>query len=346
MPKKTEGDTARRPVPDILIVGAGPTGIAIGAEARMAGLEPLLVDRGPLTANLLEFPTYMGFFTTRDLLEIARIPFAIPEDKPDLRQAVTYYRAVAARFQLPLAPYEEVSGVGREGDLFRITSRSRGELRQRQARAVALATGYFHNPRVLEVRGADSPWVHTRYRDPYRHFGERVVVVGGGNSAVEAALDLYRNGAKVTLVHRGSKVKSSVKYWLRPDLQNRLEEGALEARFESRVRAFSDLGVEIEGPRGPEVLAADAAYLLIGYLPDVELERQCGIEVDSDTLIPTFDPETCESNVEGLYVAGTLQAGKRTDKIFIENSREHGRQIVRHLKSRLRPQTTTEPPGR
>jgi thioredoxin reductase (NADPH) len=320
---------------DLLIVGAGPTGIAIGAEARKAGLSVLLVDRGPLVGNLLGFPTYMTFFTTRDLLEIADVPFAIPEEKPTRRQALAYYQAVVSKYRLPLALREEVTGVRRQGELFEVGTRKGDEERLRSARAVALATGYFHNPRRLGVPGEDLPWVRSRYREPYEHYGDRVVVVGGGNTAVETALDLWRNGAEVTLVHRGSQVRSSVKYWLKPDVENRIAEGSIAARFDSQVVGVETGGIDLRGPQGSERLPTDYVYVLIGYTPDVSLQERCGVEIDPETLIPSFDPDTCESNVAGLYVAGTLQAGARTDQIFIENSREHGARIVHHLVHRL-----------
>ncbi len=317
---------------DLLVVGAGPTGVAIGAEARRAGLDVLLLDRGPLLANLLDFPTYMGFFTTRDLLEVAGIPFAIPQDKPDRRQAVAYYHSVARQFGLTVAPYEEVQACELADGEFHIRILKEGEELQRRSRAVALATGYFHRPRRLSVAGEDLPWVHSRYLEPYSHFGQDVVVVGGGNSAAETALDLWRNGARVTLVHRGESVKKTIKYWLRPDFEHRVEEGSIVAHYRSRVVGFQSGGVEIEGPEGRRLLPAQAVYVLIGYTPDADLERRCGVEVDPETLVPSFDPETCETNVPGLYVAGTLQAGRRTDKIFIENSRDHGVKIVEHLR--------------
>lgn len=316
---------------DLLVVGGGPTGIAIGAEAKRAGLEVLLVDRGPLLANLLAFPTFMNFFTTRDLLEIAGIPFAIPQDKPDRRQAIAYYHSVARQFGLTCAAHEEVSSVERRGAYLEVRARKDGEVRVRRSKAVALATGYFHRPRRLGVAGEDQAWVHERYVEPYPYFGEEVVVVGGGNSAAETALDLWRNGARVTLVHRGDSVKKTIKYWLRPDFEHRVEEGSIAAFYRHEVRQFGDHFVEIEGPDGLRSLPAAAAFVLIGYTPDAELERRCGIEVDPETLLPTFDPDTCETNVPGVYVAGTLQAGRRTDKIFIENSRDHGVRIVRQL---------------
>jgi thioredoxin reductase (NADPH) len=328
---------------DLLVVGAGPTGIAIGAEARGAGLEVLLVDRGPLTAALLDFPTYMTFFTTRERLEIAGVPFAVPEDKPDRRQALVYYRAVAARHALPLRLHEEVLEARRDGDQFAVRTRDRdGEEHRLPARAVALATGYFGQPRRLGVPGEELPWVHHRYLEPYGHFAEDILVVGGGNSAAEAALDLWRAGARVTLVHRGSGVKGTVKYWLKPDLENRIAEGSIAARFGAVVESFGRRGVDLVAPEGRETLPCRAAYVLIGYLPDVELQRRCGVRYDPETLVPEFDPATCESNVPGLYVAGTLQAGRDTGRIFIENSRDHGALIVRHLSGRLRRLARTE----
>lgn len=328
---------------DLLIVGAGPTGIAVGAAAVRRGLSTLVVDQGPLCASLQEYPTDLVFFTTRERLEIADVPFTIPDVKPNRRQALVYYREVVKRHDVPLALYEPVERVetlaaeGSAGERFAVHTRPDSGPRRRTARAVVLATGYFWNPRHLGVEGEDLPWVHSRYKEPFPHFDQRVVVVGGGNSAAKTALDLWRNDAEVTLVHRRSELKSSVKYWIRPDIDNRIAEGSIAARFDTRVTAFRDgdsenpRRIEIEGPRGPETIPADAVYVLIGYVPDVELQRAAGVEVDPETAIPTFDPETCESNVPGLYIAGTLQAGRFTNRIFIENSRDHGKRIVGHL---------------
>ena len=322
---------------DLIVVGAGPTGIAIGAEARRQGLSVLLVDRGPLTAAIQGYPTFMEFFTTRDRLEIAHVPFSIPDVKPTRRQALAYYRMVVEHYDVPLALYEDVLEVRKEGEEFAVHTRRQlqGE-RTLRARSVALATGYFFNPRRLGAPGEDLPWVAHNYKEPYQDFGQSVVVVGAGNTAAEAALDLWRNGVKVTLVHRGSALKPGVKYWLKPDMENRIEEGSIPALFNTVVRAFlPEGGIEVATPDGPRVLPAQAAYVLIGYQVDADFERRCGVEVDAETLIPAHDPETCESNVPGLYVAGTLQAGRWTDRIFIENSRDHGPKIVSHLKSRL-----------
>ena len=324
------------PPVDLLVVGAGPTGISIGAEARRETLRPLLVDKGPLLAHLLEFPRDMVFFTTRERLEIAGIPFSIPEPKPTRRQAIAYYHSVARAYELPLALHQRVVGIDRHDSDFLVTTRGvRGE-RRYAARAVALATGYFDGPRRLGVPGEDLSHVRHRFVEPYAHFGESVVVVGGGNSAVEAAMELWRGGARVTLLARGPTVKPSVKYWLRPDFENRVAEGSIAARYETVVTGLADGGVRARGPEGDTELVADAVYVLIGYEPDVELQRRAGIEVDPLTLVPTFDAESCEANVPGVYIAGTLQAGRDTHRIFIENSRDHSRRIVEHLKARLR----------
>jgi thioredoxin reductase (NADPH) len=326
---------------DLLVIGAGPTGIAVGAAARQAGLSCLLVDRGSLTEAIRNYPIDMEFFTTRERLEIAGVPFAIPDAKPTRLQALSYYREVARKYELPLALREEVVAVERRGEGFAVRSRGRSGERVRRARAVVLATGYFGRPRTLGVPGEELPWVHTRYREACAHYGETVLVVGGGNSAVEAALDLYRWGAEVTLVHRGPGVKPSIKYWLQPDFENRLQEGSIRAVFEARVRRFAEQGVEVETPGGSRWLPAAAAYVLIGYLPELDLAEGCGVRLDPETLVPEHDPESCETNVPGFYVAGTLQAGRVTDRIFIENSRDHGPRIVEHLVGRLRPSGKT-----
>jgi len=326
---------------DLLVVGAGPTGIAIGAECRRAGLSVLLVDRGPLTAAIQAYPTFIEFFTTRDRLEIADVPFAIPEAKPTRRQALVYYRSVVERYGIPLALHEDVLRIERRGGEFvahterRLAAGADGEPRLRRARAVAIATGYFDGWKRLGVPGEDQAWVHHRYVEPYPYFDRDVVIVGAGNTAAEAAVDLWRNGARVTLVHRREQIKAGVKYWLKPDVENRIAEGSIRARFGSVVRAFGPESVEIVTPEGEESLPAQAAFVLIGYVPDAGFQSRAGIEVDPETLVPTFDPETCETNVPGLYVAGTIQAGRSIDRIFIENSREHGPKIVRHLRSRL-----------
>ena len=331
-------------VVDLLVVGAGPTGIGLGAEAKRAGLQTLLVDRGPLVASLVDYPAEMLFFTTRERLEIAGVPFAIPDDKPNRRQAVAYYQAVAAKYELPLALHEEVESIQPDAEGFSVSSRGRSGLVRRRARSVAVASGYFCNPLRLGVPGEDLPWVHSRYREPLSHFGDSVVIVGGGNSGVEAALDLFRHGARVTLIHHGPAIKETVKYWVKPDIENRISEGDIRALLGAEVVGFGDGVVRVRtassaGGRGGgavEEIAAGAAYVLIGYAPETGILEAAGVRVDAASGAPEFDPVTCETAVPGLYVAGTIQAGRETHKIFIENSRDHGVRIVEHLGARLR----------
>ena len=327
---------------DLLVVGAGPTGIGLGAEARRAGLTTLLVDRGPLVASLVDYPAEMLFFTTRERLEIAGVPFAIPDDKPNRRQAVAYYQAVAAKYELPLALHEDVEAIRKTADGFVVSCRGRSGAVDRRARAVAVATGYFCHPLRLGVPGEDRPWVHSRYREPLSHFGDSVVVVGGGNSGVEAALDLFRHGARVTLVHHGPALKETVKYWVKPDIENRIAEGGIRALLGAEVVEFVDGAVRVLLPGGEgriEEFAAGAAYVLIGYAPETGVLEAAGVRVDPATGAPEFDPGSCETAVPGLYVAGTIQAGRETHRIFIENSRDHGVRIAQHLRARLRGTT-------
>src|SRR6202158_4993913 len=248
---------------DLLVVGAGPTGIAIGAECRRQGLSVVLVDRGPVTAAIQAYPTFLEFFTPRARLEIADVPFAIPEAKPTRRQALVYYRSVVERYGIPLALHEDVQRIERRGDEFVVRSERRlaaasagstGAMQVRRARAVAIATGYFDGLKHLGVPGEDQPWVHHRYVEPYPFFDRDVVIVGAGNTAAEGAVDLWRNGARVTLVHRGEQLKARV--------ENRTPEASIRARFRSVVRAFGNESVEIVTPEGEESLPAQAAFVL------------------------------------------------------------------------------------
>lgn len=323
---------------DLLVAGAGPTGIAVGCEAVKAGLKVRVYDRGALTNSFLNYPTYLTFFTTRDRMEIAGVPLSIPEEKANRQQALAYYRAVAARHALPLALHEEVLEARRASNgAFCVTTRKEDHNRTCWAWNVVFATGYFDNPIRLNVPGVEEPWVQSVFRESYRHFGEDVVIVGGGNSACKTALDLWRNGARVTMVVRDRKFHESVKYWILPDIENRVREGSIKAYMHSVVTAFETRprGVAVSHADGGSVFVpAAAAYMLIGYRPDETLLRNNGIAVNPQTLVPRFDSATCETNVPGLFVAGTVQAGLDTDRIFIDNSRDHGARIVARVKAR------------
>ena len=327
-------------VRDVLIIGAGPSGLAAAIACRHHGLDYLVVEQGALVDAIARFPLNMVFFTTPELLEIGGVPLTTPYEKPTRAEALRYYRKVTDTFQLQVAMHERVLAVEREGDgdeaIFVVSTRTRlGVERVREARAVVLAMGYYDRPNRLGVPGEDLPHVSHYYREPHPHYRRRVLVVGGKNSACEAALDLYRNGAHVTLVHRGATLGDSVKYWVRPDVENRIKEGSITAHFETRVVEIRPTSVVVETAGEAHDIAADDVLLLTGYRADPAFLRAAGVELDPDTLIPRHDAATFETNVPNLFVAGGQLAGVRTGTIFIENGRFHGEQIAKTLAERL-----------
>lgn len=330
---------------DVLIVGAGPSGLATAIAAKQLGLDHLVLERGTLVDGIYRFPPQMVFFTTPELLEIGGLPMTSPYEKPTRDEALRYYRKVVDTHQVQVVLHEEVTGIEREAHgrdtVFVVESRTpRGVTRARQARAVVLAMGYFEHPNLLGVPGEDLPHVSHFYDEAHAHYRQRVVVVGGKNSACEAALELYRAGVDVTLVHRHGAVGDSVKYWVRPDIENRIKDGAIRARFHTRVVEIRPSSVIVapagEGaPSHTEEIAADAVLLLTGYHADPEFLRRAGVEVDDESWAPRYDPETFETNVPNLFVAGGQVAGKLTGSIFIENGRFHGEAIARTLAARF-----------
>jgi len=332
------------PIRDLLIVGAGPSGLATAIAAKQNGLDYVIVDKGVLVNSIFNFPPLMVFFTTPELLEIGGLPLVTPYDKPTRLEALRYYRRVVDTFGLQISFYEEVLNIespspaasaGQAGDeVFNVTTRSRSGTRVRQARAVVLAIGYYDLPNYLGVPGEDLPHVSHYYTDAHPYYRQRVVVVGGKNSAAEAALELYRAGAHVTLVHRRATLGDSIKYWVRPDIENRIKAGSIAARFESRVLEIRPTEVIIEQQGVQETIPAEGVFLLTGYHPDVELMRRAGIQCDPESLVPTLNPETFESNVPNLFIAGGAVAGKNTGNIFIENGRFHGERIIKVLADR------------
>jgi thioredoxin reductase (NADPH) len=318
------------------VVGAGPCGIAVGAAAKAAGLSATLFDRGCLTSSLVSYPYYMTFFSTAERLEIGSVPFTIPDPKPTRREALAYYRRVVEHFDLDVRQYQEVTEVsGQDGD-FRIRTRLRGgEERGVSARAVALATGSFAQPNLLAVPGEDLPKVLHQYREPYPFYDQDVMVVGGGNSAVEAALDLFRNGARVTLVHFLAAIDPGVKPWVVPDIQNRLEKGEICAYWEHRVAEIRNRSVVLARPDGSQLeVANDWLLAMTGWRADDALLRSLGVTIDSASGVPAHDPTTMQTDVPGVFIAGVLAAGNDANKIFIENGREHGALIVDALLDR------------
>jgi thioredoxin reductase (NADPH) len=321
---------------DVLIVGAGPSGLATAIAAKQQGLAYTIVEKGVLVDAIFHFPQHMVFFTTPELLEIGGLPLTSPNDKPTRLEALRYYRRVVDTYDLQVAFHEKVITIERVGGIFTVTTTSNGATRARHARAVVLAIGYYDHPNYLGVPGEDLPHVAHYYDDAHPYYRRQVVIVGAKNSAAEAALELFRGGAHVTLVHRGPALGDSIKYWVKPDIENRIKEGSIATRFNAVIQEITPTHVAIDQCGGREELPADAVFLLTGYHVDTDLLRGAGVLVDQETLAPYFNGETFETNVPNLFVAGGAIAGRRTGTIFIENGRFHGERIIQVLGERLR----------
>ena len=326
-------------VRDVIIVGAGPSGLATAIACRHFGLDYLVLEQGALVDAIARFPINMVFFTTPELMEIGGIPLTTPYEKPTRLEALRYYRKVVDTFQLNVSLYEEVLSVQRRsprpGDepFVLETRNSRGAMRTREAWNVVLAMGYYNLPNMLNVPGEDLPHVTHFYKEAHPFWRQRVVIVGGKNSAAEAALEIHRAGGHVTMVHRGPGFGESVKYWVKPDIQNRVNEGSIKAHFNANVKEIRSTEVVLDSG---ETIPCEAVLLLTGYRADEDFMRKIGVEIHADTLSPKYDPETYETNVPGLFVAGGQLAGKRTGTVFIENGRFHGEVIAKALAARLR----------
>ncbi len=325
---------------DVVVIGAGPTGLACAIEAQKVGLKVIVVDKGCLVNSLFHYPAGMVFFTTPELLEIGDIPFTTANQKPTREEALEYYRKVSEHYRLDIRQYEWVKTVmGQDGN-FHITATDRaGRPHDYCTRKVIVSTGYYDLANQLGIPGEELPKVSHYYGEPHPYFDSDVMVIGGKNSAAIAALDLWRHGARVTLVHRESRLHHHVKYWIKPDLENRIKNGEIEAHFDTYVQAIGIDHVVIITPRGPMRVKNDFVLALIGYHPDYDFLRSMGIELSEEQCRPICDPVTLESNVPGVYVAGVIVAGSQTNEIFIENGRFHGRQIAEDLKRKLRPES-------
>jgi len=322
---------------DLAVIGAGPCGLAVGVAAKRARLGCSLFDKGPVVSSLLRYPLYMTFFSTPEKLEIG-VPFVTAGDKPTRREALAYYRRVAEHFELDVRQYHEVVRVKRTPEGFELVARHPGaaEPETIRSRHLVCATGYFESPNLLGVPGEDLPHVSHFFVEPHPYWQQRVVVVGGGNSAVEAALELSRVNALVTLVHFLGDFDRGVKPWVLPDITNRVKEGRVAVRWCSRVVEItrSHVVVRREPDGDAETVRADFVLALTGYRADLSLLRSLGVAVDETTGVPRHDPTTMETNVPGVYIAGVLSSGFDANKIFIENGREHGGRICDHLKSK------------
>lgn len=314
---------------DVVIVGAGPTGLACAIAAKEHGLTHLVLEKGCLVNSIFGFPTNMTFFSTPELLEIGNVPMIVRDEKPKRIDALQYYRRVAQLHQLNIHLYERVETTRRHADGFTIDTHRGCSY---HSRFVVFATGYYDNPNFLRVPGEKLPKVSHYYTEAHPYYAQKVAVIGGQNSAVEAALELYRVGAEVTLVHRGPELGRGVKYWIRPDVENRIREGAIRALFNSRVVEIKEdrIVVLVEGRRREE-LANDFVFALTGYHLDTALLQGAGVEFQADGQTPIHDPETLETNVPGLFIAGVLTAGPDANRVFIENSRHHGNLIMRAI---------------
>jgi len=328
---------------DMICVGAGPTGLACAMEAKRAGMRALVIDKGCLCNSIYHYPVNMVFFTTPELLEIGDLPMVCSGEKPTRSEALKYYRKGAEHYGLELRLYERVLRVdGHDGAFTVVTETENGpafaqasaRLREEryQAKKVVVATGYYDLPNEMGVPGEHLPHVSHYYTEPHSFWSQDVVVIGGKNSAVEAALDLWRNGARVTLVVRGRELGASIKYWVKPDIENRIKAGQIQAIFQARIKEIVRDGVLMEDGKEPRLVQGRQVFALTGYHPDYEFIESLGVKLDAESRRPRLNSATLESNVKGIYLAGVVVAGKHTNEIFIENGRFHGKQIVEAMR--------------
>ncbi len=331
-------ESAQDSVFDLLVVGAGPTGLACAIEAQKAGFRAVLVDKGCVCNSIFHYPAHMTFFTTSERLEIGGIPFPSPNAKPTRSEALEYYRQVAAYYRLDIRQYRRVERVSGTDGAFAVHTVDRfGRPGAIEARKLAISTGYYDLPNWMDIPGETLSKVHHYYYDPHPFFETDVVVIGGKNSAAIAALELWRSGARVTLIYRGPGIQPHVKYWIKPDIENRIKDGEIKAYFSSQVVEITPDAVVVETPAGRETLRNDFVFAMTGYHPDFTFLERLGVRFEGKDRLPVCDPETLESNAPGIYLAGVIVAGSRTSEIFIENGRFHGRQIAASLVSKARP---------
>ncbi len=310
--------------------------MACAIEAQRAGFRSVLVDKGCLCNSIFHYPSHMTFFTTPELLEIGDIPFPSPNSKPVRNEALEYYRKVAEHYALDARLYRQVESItGSDGNFEVLAKDKFGRTETYRTKKVIVATGYYDLPNYLNIPGEELPKVHHYYDDPHPYYDLDVIVIGGKNSAAIAALELWRHGARVTLVHRGPALHRHVKYWIMPDIENRIKHGEIAAHFNSRVTEIGIDTVTLGTPEGPQTIPNDTVFALTGYHPDFDFLTALGVRFEGQDRLPICDPDCLESNVPGIYLAGVIVAGSRTNEIFIENGRFHGRQIAEDLKRKL-----------
>jgi thioredoxin reductase (NADPH) len=333
---------------DIICIGAGPTGLATAIEAKIEGLRALVIDKGCLCNSLFHYPVNMSFFTTPERMEIGSLPMTVASGKPTRAEALKYYRRAVEHFGLEVRQYERVERVtGHDGAFIVHTVDSPGQPQKYHTRKIAVATGFYDHPNFLGVRGENLPHVSHYFTEPHPYWNQNVTVIGGGNSAAEASLDLFRAGARVTIIHRGAEMGRTLKYWVKPDIENRIRANEICAKFHAQVVAIEPQQVLIKDGKDEEKVPAVQVFALTGYHPDFDFLEKLGIRLATTNKKPAIDPETLESNIPGIYLAGVVIGGNDTSHIFIENGRFHGRQIIAAItgKGKLPDQEPVAPPG-
>jgi len=311
---------------DVLIVGAGPIGLACGIEAKKNGLTYLILEKGALVNSIFNYPINMTFFSTSQKIEIGDVPFVSVNNKPTRLEAMEYYRRVKNHWNLNVNLFEAVENINREGDVFNIET----EKAAYQAKTVVIATGFYDVPNQLGVEGQNLPHVNYYYDDPHRYIDQNVTIVGAANSACDAALECWRKGAKVTMVIRKNEINSRVKYWIKPDIENRIKEGSIKAYFESEVTKITKRKVDIKTPNGNESIETDFVLALVGYQPNFSFLSKIGLEFSEDTkMIPCHDEQSYETNIKNIFIAGVVCGGKITNRWFIENARFHAERVMK-----------------
>jgi thioredoxin reductase (NADPH) len=315
---------------DVIIIGAGPIRLACGIASREHGLTYLIIDKGPLVNSLYNYPLNMTFFSTSDRLEIGNVPFISHSPKPTRAESLEYYRRVAMHWKLNISLYNPVLEVIKEESLFKVNTIKK----QYTAKYVVIATGFYDLPNLMQVPGEELSKVHHYYKEAHIYFGQQIVVVGAANSAVDVAMETWRKGANVTMVIRDEQIRDSVKYWIKPDIENRITEGSIKAYFNSTLVAIRNDEVDLQTPTGIVTIKNDFVLAMTGYLPDFRFLEEMGILIGEDEFkTPVHDSSTMETNVKGVYLAGVICGGLKTNKWFIENSRIHADMIVKHIRS-------------
>ncbi len=316
----------------VIVVGAGPTGLACGIELQRRGIDVTLIDKGCLTNSLYHYPTHMTFFSTPELLEIGDIPMTSMFEKPTRTEALKYYRRVADHYGLRINQYERVESIAGDDNNFAVIT----DKRTYSAKKIVLSTGYYDVPNLLNIPGESLPKVIHYYKEPHPYYNHDVVVIGAKNSAAISALELHRSGARVTLVHRGPGIHKHVKYWIKPDIENRIKFGEVKAYFDTNVVKIEPDSVTLATPEGTVIIPNDFVFAMTGYSPDMKFLNATGISLDPATQRPYINSDTLESERKGVFLAGVIVAGMHTNEIFIENGRFHGHQIAEAIAGQLK----------